>query len=428
MPLIDISGVGSEFQGVGRLEDGRAVFVPGALPGEEVEIELVALKDRFALGRLQRVLVPSPERIPPDCPWYEACGGCRARHMTYACELKLKREKVLNDLTRLGGLKEPTVLDTLPSPSQNAYRDKAEFACQGGRVGVTHEGTNELTEVDYCLLQTEGVNRLLSLARPLVKRFPARWLVCRENADGELMLILSVQQSCDPKSAALTLMQQEPRLKSVQLCLLKPRPAHALDGVCRCVAGAPALTETLLGLKFRLSPLSFFQINRRQAAKLYELALDFAKAGPEQRIADVYCGAGTISLCAAARGSHVTGIEIVAPAVEDARFNARQNGLSERAEFLQGDAAVLYPRLSRSQGFDSVIVDPPRKGLARPVVDALIAAPAPRLVYISCDPATLARDVKLLTASGADRFEKAVPVDMFPGTHHVETVVLLSGR
>ena len=425
MPLITITGVGSELQGVGRLEDGRAVFVPGALPGEEVEAQLLSVKERYALGRLTRVLSPSPERVAPDCPWYEACGGCRARHMRYACELKLKREKVRNDLTRLGGLKDPLVLDTLPSPSQNAYRDKAEFACRDSRAGVTREGTNELTEVDSCLLQTPGVNRLLSLARPLVKRFPARWLVLRENADKELMLIVSVQQNCDIKSEALSLMQQEPRLKSVQLCLLKPRPAHALDGVCRCVAGAASLSETLLGLKFRLSPLSFFQVNRAQAAKLYELALDFAKAGPNVRIADVYCGAGTISLCAAARGAQVTGIEIVAPAVEDARFNARQNGLGERAEFLQGDAAEIYPRLLRSRGFDAVIVDPPRKGLARPVVDALIAAPAKRLVYISCDPATLARDIKLLTAS-AYRFEQAVPVDMFPGTQHVETVTLIT--
>ncbi len=426
MPILTVTGSGSELQGVARLEDGRAVFVPGALPGEEVEIELGAMKDRFALGRLKRVLEPSPERAQPDCPNYGRCGGCRARHMTYREELRLKREKVFSALVHLGGLNAPEVADTLPSPLRCAYRNKTEFACAGGRVGVMEEGGGEVVDVESCLLQSEAMNRLLGLVKPRLGGVPARYLVLRESSSGEMMLTFSLTRACDVTPLARELMRAEPALKSVYSCLLEARPAHALDGVCRLAEGAKTLCETLCGLRFQISPRSFFQVNRQQAERMYALALDMADLGPGARLADVYCGAGTISLAAASRGASVTGIEIVEDAVRDARANARANGLIDRADFICGDAAREYPQLSRRQPFDAVVADPPRKGLARPVVDALIAAPPRRLVYVSCDPATLARDVKLLTASGVYRFDKAVPVDMFPGTHHVESVVKLT--
>ena len=217
-------------------------------------------------------------------------------------------------------------------------------------------------------------------------------------------------------------------LKSVYFCRLRPRFVHALDGECQHILGAKKLNETLCGLNFTLSPRSFFQVNRLCAELLYSKALEFACLASTDRAADIYCGAGTISLCAARQCAHVTGIELISEAIRDARLNAEHNGLKDKTEFLAGDAAREYPRLSASRRFDAVIVDPPRKGLDKPVTEALILSPAKRLIYVSCDPATLARDVKLLTASGKYRFEKAVPVDMFPGTCHVETVVLMSGR
>ena len=422
---VTVSGSGSELQGVARLEDGRAVFIPGALPGEEAEIEITRQKDRYAEARLLRVLTPSPERVPPDCPCYESCGGCQARHMRYEEALRLKREKVVSALARLGGVKEPLVEETVPSPQISSYRNKAEFTCSGGRVGMVAEDGRQVLDAEKCLLHPDAVNALIAFLRLRLKSLPVERVVTRVNASGEMMLVLSSRTPADLTALAKDAADDFGMLKNVYFCRLRPRFVHALDGECSRILGAERLSETLCGLDFTLSPRSFFQVNRPCAELLYQKALEMAALSDTDRAADIYCGAGTISLCAARRCAHVTGIELVKEAIRDARLNAESNGLSGRTEFIAGDAALEYPRLSARRRFDAVIVDPPRKGLDRPVTEALIHSPSRRLVYVSCDPATLARDVRLLTESGAYRFEKAVPVDMFPGTSHVESVVKL---
>ena len=426
---VTITGTGSEMQGVARLEDGRAVFVPFALPGEEVEIAVTKLKDRFALAKLERVLTQSSCRTQPDCPYYGVCGGCQTRHMTYESALELKREKVLAALRRLGGLENPEVLPTLPSPGVNGYRNKAEFACADGRIGVYKEGSSEVVDIDACLLQPDSVNRLIGLIRPRMNGLALSGVVTRVNSAGEIMLIF-----CTPKRSerlsrlAGELMSLDGDIKSVYACEMPPQPAHALDGECVHLAGLKQLDETICGLRFSVSPKSFFQINRPAAERLYDTALAFARLGPDDTVCDLYCGTGTISLCAAKHCKSVTGIELVPEAIGDAHKNAEANGMAQKTVFHCADAARAYPPLSRRQSFGAVFVDPPRKGLDRAVIDALLSSPTPRLIYVSCDPATLARDIKLLTQSGTYRFIKAQPVDMFPGTSHVKTVVLMSRK
>lgn len=428
---LEITGTGSELQGVGRAPDGRAAFVPFALPGETVEAEIVREKERFVEARLIRVLAPSPRRVQPDCPAYGNCGGCRARHMDYALSLELKQQKVANALTRIGGFDAPNVLPTLGMKSPLRMRNKAEYPIQGTKIGGYAGDSRHIVELSDCLLQTETSAALLRATRAWLQKNPATGLchlVTRENKAGGAMAILCAPASApELPSLAKRLSGAVPALQSVWFCRLAPKPAHALNGRCSLVWGAPDFSDELLGLTFTLSPQAFFQVNREQAETLFTAALDAAEPLEGARAFDAYCGAGAIALLMAARGARCLGVEIVPEAIRDAKENARRNGLSDRAEFLAEDAAMALPRLLKSGDVPDVItLDPPRKGADAALIDAIRAAKTPRVVYVSCDPATLARDAKRLCAGGAYRLEFARPVDMFPWTAHVECVVLMS--
>lgn len=426
-----ITGVGSELQGVGRLPDGRAVFVPGAIPGERVSVHIEREKGRFCEASLCAVLEASPDRIAPACPHAGDCGGCQGRHMRYGRTLELKRQVVTDALSRIGGLRAPNVLEPLGCTDPERTRNKAEYPIAAPAVGAFAKGGRRVVPLFDCLLQRpQSVKALRWLRENLDATGCAnhlKYLVTRVNRAGELMLVFCADA---PVQAALrrlspALRTALPELESLCLCVLDRRPAHALDGRCERIDGRSTLTETLCGLAFEISPQSFFQVNPDQAEALYGEAL--RAANPEGGdVLDAYCGAGTITLAAARLANRVTGIELVPPAIEDARRNARRNGLEGRAEFICGDAAKEIPRLLASgRRFDAAILDPPRKGADAALLNALIAAKLPRIAYVSCNPATLARDVKLLTANGY-HLEWARPVDMFPWTHHVETVVLMS--
>ena len=437
MMNITISGIASEMQGVGRLPDGRAVFVPGALPGEQVEIEIKREERRFCEASLCAVQKPSEARMIPDCPAYGDCGGCQARHMQYAYALTLKRQIVRDALERIGGVKDAQVRPTLGCDSPNRTRNKAEYpiAWQEGRavIGAFAKDSRAVVPLRDCLLQsTISVKALCWLSERLNRLSCARhlkFLVTRVNRAGEMMLTLCGDAPIIPEMKRLSgeLRAALPEVASFYFCQLNRRYTHALDGVCTRIEGVAALTDTLMGLRFELAPQAFFQVNPPQTEKLYGEALKAAGIAPGcgLRVLDAYCGAGTITLAAARDAVSATGIEIVAPAIENARKNALANGLSDKTHFICGDAAREIPKLlSRGECFDAAILDPPRKGADARLLDALVEARIPRLVYVSCNPATLARDVKCLCAGGY-HLEYAQPVDMFPGTHHVESVVKL---
>ena len=513
---ICITGSGSELQGVGRLPDGRAVFVPGALPGERVRAAIVRSAKRYCEARLVEVLEPSPDRRAPDCPHYGVCGGCQARHMTYTASLAQKRRRVRDALTRIGGIDAPEVRPTIGCGAPDRTRNKAEFPVgrdAAGRlvVGAHAAGSRAVVPLDDCPLQKPAAVRALRwLAGRLDGLACAAHLtnlVTRVNRAGALMAVLCADAPVEPAVRALVpeMRRALPELVSVYFLLQNRRPAHALDGRCVHLWGARTLDDELCGLTFALSPQSFFQVNAEQAERLYEIALDAAglpqregtripdpepaapprdaaqcagaadpaacasaaadsshsgapgsgahflssesarprvSAGqpsaaqpsctmPEPggarilRVLDAYCGVGTIALAAARRAHDVLGVEIVAPAIADACHNARRNGLSDRARFVCADAAEEIPRrVAQGERFDAVILDPPRKGADEKLLRALLCAAPPRIVYVSCDPATLARDVRILS-DGGYRFNWAQPVDMFPWTGHVETIALL---
>ena len=435
---IRINGIGSQLQGVGRLADGRAVFVPGAIPGELAEIEITQEKGRFCEASLSAVLEPSPDRVSPACPHAGTCGGCQGRHMRYERTLSLKRQIVYDALSRVGGVESPNVFDTLGCRNADRYRNKAEYPIrmQDGHpvIGMHQSGSQNVIPVGDCLIQPEASVRALRWLAGRLDRLACanrlKYLVTRVNRAGEMMLVFCADAPIQGEISRLTpeLREAFPEMRSLWLCHLNRRPAHALDGRCARLWGSDALAETLLGLEFEISPQSFFQVNADQAEVLYGKTLEAAGITPGcgLRVLDAYCGAGTITLAAARHAGFATGVEIVPSAIADAKRNAARNGLADKARFICADAARELPRLLASgERFDAAILDPPRKGCDPTLLDALVRARLPVLAYVSCNPATLARDVKLLTAGGY-RLEWAQPVDMFAWSHHVETVCLLT--
>ena len=435
MERIEITGIGSELQGVGRLADGRAAFVPGALPGETVDIEILRDKGRFCEASLVEVINSSPGRVKPGCPFAGDCGGCQARHATYEATLLLKRQKVVDALVRIGGAVDPQVRGALGCKDPNRTRNKAEYpiGMRDGRIviGAYARGSRQIVPLGDCLLQSEKSVAYMRALADVLSRWPMarhlRFLVTRTNRMGDLMVILCGDAPIFAEISKLS--PALPDAQSLWYCHLNRHYTHALDGRCTRIAGAATLTERLFDLSFEISPQSFFQVNVAQTEALYACALEAAgiRPGCGIRLLDAYCGAGTITLTAARYVKSAVGIEIVAPAIENARLNVAANHI-DNARFICGDAAKEIPRLlACGEHFDAVILDPPRKGADAALLDAVARARIPTLSYVSCNPATLARDVKSLCSQGY-RLEWAQPVDMFPWTEHVETVVLMSRK
>ena len=434
-----ISDYTADGTGFAKIE-GRAVFVPRALPGERVRIEITRDAGRFCEAALKEVLETSENRTALSCPHEGRCGGCQARHMRYEYSLELKRRKVYDALARIGGVDSPQVFETIGCGDPDRTRNKAEYpiACVDGRmtIGAFAQGSRQVVPLQDCLLQDRQSVQALQWFSQNLQDVPGarhlKFLVTRVNRAGEMMIVLSGEAPMprEMRIFAANLRHGLPNVKSFYYCHLNRRCTHALDGRCVHIDGEEALWDELMGLRFRISPQSFFQVNPAQTEKLYAKALEAAGVGPlgGGRILDAYCGAGTITLAAARWASEALGIEIVQPAIDDAKLNAQVNHLSHKARFICADAAQEIPRLiSKGRRFDAAILDPPRRGADEAVLKALAAANIPTIAYVSCNPATLARDVKILVADGY-QLKWAQPVDMFPWTAHVETVVMLSHK
>ena len=437
---LDITGYTAEGMGVARL-DGRVVFVPHTIRGEQWRVRLEKVNKNVAWGRGVELLVPSPERLEPDCSLMGRCGGCQFRHMTYAEELEAKRQRVADALERVGGvhLELPPVLG---AEEPLRYRNKVQFPVaeekRGLAIGYYRPRSHDVLDAEDCLLQPEAVTALRRAFKGWMERYhvPAyreedgsgliRHLYVRANRRGESLCCVVVNGEGVPFGGELVeaLRKSHEGLAGVVLNFNTRDTNVILGPQYRTLWGRDWLEEELCGLTFRLSVPSFFQINRAQTERLYGVALDFAGLTGEERVLDLYCGIGTISLALAKGAKSVIGAEIVPQAIGDAKENARRNGI-ENAEFFCGDAGAVAQKLAEDGARPQVItVDPPRKGLG-PEVPAILASMAPeRIVYVSCDPATLARDVKRLGELGY-RAVKAQAVDLFPRTAHVETVVRL---
>ena len=437
---LEVDGYTAEGMGIARL-DGRVVFVPGTIRGEQWQVQLLKVNKHVAWGRGVQLLRPSPERLEPDCPLYGRCGGCQFRHMTYEEELQGKRQRIQDALTRLGGV-NLQLSGVLGAENTKRYRNKVQFPVSveknGLAVGYYRSRSHDVLDAPDCALQPESVTLLRGAFKEWMERYavPAyeekqgtglvRHLYVRTNSRGESLVCVVVNGEKLPREEELTrsLTAAEPGLVGVVLNV-NTRDTNVILGTnYRTLWGRDWLEEELCGLIFRLSVPSFFQINRAQTQRLYALALEFAGLTGQETVLDLYCGIGTISLAMAKGAGKVIGAEIVPQAIEDAKENARRNGM-ENAEFFCGDAGAVAEKLAREGVRPQVIcVDPPRKGLGEEVPAILAGMKPDRIVYVSCDPATLARDVKRLGALGY-RAARAQGMDLFPRCAHVETVVLL---
>lgn len=436
-----VSGFTSEGLGVCRV-DGRAVFVPNAVPGEEYELRITHVGKTAVYGRIEQIITKSPHRVNRLCPYAKLCGGCDFWHMDYAAEVEIKAQRVLDALNRLGG-QSLTQMPITPAQSCEGYRNKAQFPVAPDKKGLTagffQKGTHRVIPVEGCRIQPQCAEqaRAAVLAWARSYRVPAydesshtgllRHIFVRYGAKtGEVLVCLVINGEKLPRTQELiaALRRQVPGLRSVA-CNVNTRRGNAVLGEeTRVLWGAPAIEDELCGLRFSISPRSFYQVNRDQAEVLYGRALAAAALTGRETVLDLYCGTGTITLSLARQAGQVIGVEVVEAAIDDARENARRNGI-ENARFFCADAGEAAQRLAQ-EGVrpEVIVVDPPRKGLSPEVIDAICTMAPERVVYVSCDPATLARDVKLLCAQGY-ALRHAEAVDLFPRCAHVETVCLL---
>ncbi|MBR3136005.1 MAG: 23S rRNA (uracil(1939)-C(5))-methyltransferase RlmD [Clostridia bacterium] len=434
---LTVGSVTLEGTGVGRV-DGFAVFVPGALPGERVRIHIIKVTTSYAVGKLLEIVEPSPHRMEPLCPVYARCGGCVFGHVTYEEELRIKEGQVAEALTRLGGLQDIPLRPIIGMNEPERYRNKGAFPYgmteHGPSFGFYAPRSHRLVPVEDCRIEKTSVCRAVQAVKGWADRChiqpydertgkgTLRHAVARVTTSGELMAVVITRGELPHKKE----LSEALSFADSVFWNRNDKDTNVIFGDSfTLLSGKATLRETLCGICFEVSPRSFLQVNPVQTQKLYGSALDLLDPKPGETVADVYCGIGTISLLLAQRVGKVIGIEVVPEAVENAKENAARNGI-QNATFLCAPAEVALPKLvSEGQIIDCLTVDPPRKGCEPQVIDAILASGAQRMVYVSCNPATLARDVKLLVAGGFT-VQNVQPVDMFPRCGHVETVVLMS--
>ena len=431
-----IEGYSSEGLGIARI-DGQVVFVHGAVRGELCRILVMKVLKNAAFGKVTELLEPSPERREPDCPYYGRCGGCDFRHLSYREELWAKRQRVQDALTRLGG-SDVEVEEILGAADPLYYRNKSQYPVSAGKVGFYRARTHDVVDIEHCLIQKPQADAAAAALRDYMRDFAVpsydektgrgllRHLYVRTNRRGESLVCVLAKGERLPREEELVgrLRRAVPDCVGVVLGVNTRRGNTILGEGYRTLWGADTLEDELCGLTFRLSVPSFYQVNRDQAEVLYRKAVEYAGLTGGELVVDLYCGAGTITQVMAGGAGRVIGAEIVPEAIEDARENARRNGI-ENVEFFCGDAAQLAADFAgRGLRPDVICVDPPRKGLAPGVIAAAAQMAPQRVVYVSCDPGTLGRDVKRFAEYGY-RVQRAAACDLFPGTRHVETVCLL---
>ena len=437
---VTIEGYGEGGMGVARI-DGRVVFVHGALRGEKCRVLILKTLKSVAFAKVLEVLEPSSERITPDCPYFPRCGGCTYRHIRYEEELRLKKQRVQDNLSRIGG-SYVTVEEILGARDTLRYRNKAQYpVSKDGAVGFYRARTHEVIECEHCLLVKPEADAAAEALREYMQscrvagydektgRGLVRHLYIRSNAAGESLVCVLVNGDKLPKEDRLVTLLRDacPKCTGIVLGTNTKKGNVILGDRYRTLWGSDRLEDTLCGKTFRLSVPSFYQVNRIQAERLYAKAIEFAGLTGQETVLDLYCGAGTITLALSDHAKKVLGAEIVPEAIDDARENAARNGV-KNAEFFCGDASDVAKKLARENLRPDVItVDPPRKGLAADVVESIAEMQPGRVVYVSCDSATMARDVKRLADLGYTA-QRACAVDMFPRADHIETVVLLSHK
>ena len=444
MVTLEITDLGSSGEGIGKV-DGFTLFVKDALIGDVIQAKIIKLKKNYGYGRLMEILTPSPSRVEARCPQARACGGCQIQPLAYEKQLEYKENKVKELLERVGKVQDYVMEPIIGMKEPWYYRNKAQFP-----VGKTKEGeivtgfyagrTHSIIPVEECFIQHSLNQELMAIVRQWMQAYDVqpyneashtglvRHIFTRIGKyTGEVMVCLVINGKKIPKEAELVeCLKKVPGMTSICLNINREKTNVILGSTVKCLWGQPYITDKIGDIAYRISPLSFFQVNPIQTQKLYSTALEYAGLTGNETVWDLYCGIGTISLFLAKSAKKVYGVEIVPEAIDDAKENAQLNGI-ENAEFFVGKAEEVLPEQYEKNGVyaDVIVVDPPRKGCDEKLLQCMVQMAPKRIVYVSCDPATLARDLGFLEANGY-KVEKVRCTDMFPHSTHVETVCLLS--
>jgi len=437
--IIDVNHMG---QGVSRIDD-FVVFINNAIEGDIVEIEIIEVKKNFAKGKLLKIIKKSENRINAPCQYFSQCGGCQLMYIDYKAQLEYKKNRVLNELRRaFVNTEGVTINDTIGMEEPFRYRNKTAFSVIKKNnkiiVGPYEQGTYNTVNINSCMLQTKEADEVVSILKNLLikykvepydkrtRRGTIRNIVLRSNKQNEIMLILVTSSEIFPNKE-LIVKELTTHVKEIKTVVqnINSRNTNLIMGYKNIVLfGDGTIKDTIGEFTFTISPDTFFQINQIQTEKLYEKAIEYANLNKDDICFDIYCGIGTISLMVAKYVKKVYGVEIVEQSIINARENAKLNNI-ENAEFLSGKAEEVLPMLyKKSINADVIIVDPPRKGCEKEVIDSIISMASKKVVYVSCNPSTLSRDIKLLE-DGGYKLKEVQPVDQFPWSTHVETVCLL---
>lgn len=441
---LKITSTTAEGSGVGKTADGMAVFVPMSAVGDLLKVKVLKVKKTYAFGKIEELLEPSASRVEPDCPAYSKCGGCVWRHISYDEECKIKLNKVKDAVERIGGI-DTLLKPIIPCESFDRYRNKAQFP-----VGMDKEGkpligfyafhSHRIIDCGDCVLQPKVFSEVSDVTRDFIEQTNntvydertgkgrLRHLYIRLGEITNELMVCYVVNGNGLKSEDLLIKMLKERIPNLKTVVFNSNRENTniILGSKNCVAyGNGYITDELCGLKFKISPFSFWQVNRAQAERLYAKAKEYASLKSGDVLLDLYCGTGTIGLTMASDCKKLIGVEIIEDAVRDAENNAAENGI-DNAEFICSDAASAAKMLAKKKlNPNVVIVDPPRKGCGEELVNTIAQMNPERVVYVSCDPATLARDLKYFDGLGY-KTQEITPVDMFPRTAHVESVALLS--
>ena len=443
--ILDLVSVGYEGEGIAKI-DGYPIFIEGAILGEKVRVLIVKVKKNYAYGKLLEVIEASEDRIEPKCSIYKRCGGCTVQHMNYKKQLDYKFERVRDCISKIGGLNSDLVLYPIGMEAPERYRNKVQLPVglvKGElNVGFYAPRSHNIIDLETCLIQDKIADEVTSITKAWMKKYsikPAgidgvfnndgliRHVMVRKGfTTNEVMVVLvSTKKNVPYIDEFINQIKDNIEgIKSIILNINSENTNVILGQECITLWGDNTITDYIENFKFNISPLSFFQVNPTQTEKLYSKALEYAELTGEEVVFDAYCGTGTITLFLSQKAKKVYGVEIIEPAIVNARENARINNV-ENAEFFVGKSEEVIPDLiDKGVIPEIIVVDPPRKGCDIKLLDAIGEAKPERVVYVSCDPSTLARDLKILEEKGYETI-KVQPVDMFPHTSHIECVALM---
>ncbi len=444
--IFDIISQGYEGEGIAKIDNKYPIFIEGALKGEKVKVRIVKVNKNFAYGKLMEVLEASEERVNPPCAIYKRCGGCKLQHASYKAQLDFKWDRVKDCVSKIGKLDPSIVKYPLGMEEPWRYRNKVQLPIgliNGEvKIGFFAPRSHDIIDMESCLIQDEIGDKVVKLTREWIEKFNIRpynvdgeydekgivrhIMIRRGFTTNEVMVVLVTNGEKLPhKEEFVDLMVKNiPGIKSViqNINLKKTNVILGLES--KTLWGEDTISDYIGDFRFNISPLSFFQVNPTQTEVLYGKALEYANLTGNEEVFDAYCGTGTITLFLSQKAKKVYGVEIIPQAIDNAWINAKENKV-ENVEFFVGESEVVIPDLiNKGVKADVVVVDPPRKGCDKKLLDAITNINAKKIVYVSCDPSTLGRDLQVLEENGYKTLE-VQPVDMFPNTSHVETVALI---